>query len=156
MTKDFMDEIDLLLQGLVKHHYDCDWLKCDRPRVEKCNPDDYFLIMARPEGVDTLFMTGEFVKYSNVNWCFSAIMQGRSKETYWFYDGKKQELRQVGRAYALRVIKNVSDWLPSNYCSRCEEYERERIRTMSEEPHEPTLNEWVRDTGFYIIGRAVF
>ena len=95
------EDIKSAVETYVQRNLEKDWFELDLPRIEKCRDNDDFLIAMRPEGVDTLFISGPCKKYSNWEWFNSAISQGRSNEQYLYYDGKFRKFRKLSRVRAI-------------------------------------------------------
>lgn len=127
---------------MSKHNLDKDWFEMDLPRIEKCRDFDDFLIAMRPEGVDTLFITGPCKKFSNWEWFDCAINQGRSSEHYFHYEGKKKKFTKVSRTKALQVSKDTRNTFDEGYVADCMRRFEERWQHRVAEPAELSEMEW--------------
>ena len=136
------EDIKSAVETYVQRNLEKDLFELDLPRIEKCRDNDDFLIAMRPEGVDTLFISGPCKKFSNWEWFNSAISQGRSNEQYLYHDGKFRKFRKLSRVRAIQISLGALSYYDKAYVKDCQRRFKERWQNKSKEPAELSEMEW--------------
>lgn len=125
-----LKKIDELIEKNVKH-YKSDWYELDRPRAEKCGDKLDCVIATRKTGTDTLFMAGEPVSYSNVNWFMATLDTTNAGSSVAFYRVTGDEIFKIKRDLAVKLSFDILRTLPDEY-----------IRYCNDTRKWPTLQNW--------------
>lgn len=123
--------LDEQVRTIVTAYID-DWLIYDRPRIEKCSDTDKFILLLRETGVDTVFLSGPELSYTNMLWSEACLDSGRSKKYILYSDGKISEINSK-KAIALR--KEAYSNLPEEYIEFSKEAFDNKERSL-------TLRQW--------------
>lgn len=113
------------------HNYITDWYEHDRPRVSNCNQHDKFIVMLYKNGIDTVFLNGEMVSFSNMKWGKDCIESKRLLR-YIYYDGNT--LTEIPHNIAYTLFKKEFAALPKEYI--------EAATTAFDNHKELFLKEW--------------
>lgn len=132
-----LDKLDALVNEHVEQ-YMTDWTDVFREQVERCDKSGSFIVMLRDMGVDVVFLRGQQVNYSNLQWGKACLEQDRSK-LYMLYDDGV--LKSVHRNVATKILKETIKELPSNYLEACETASHKMMEC-------PKLEDWKKESGY--------